>query len=494
MHLRTVAIGTLAVLAAQNITHASSAATSTTIPIQEQAASNLTDFVKGIKLKGVESIATPETLKTPISAPDTSDRSKNPQIQADTDNRSAAAVPNSDEAIAPLFADEQGHPRQEFVAALQARGVLDEFENGSFAPDEMMTEADFAKLLRKTFRADLGNKGVLKDDAQSASKSNQPISRARVLVELAKELKLQATPENNFELDAYFEDASEIPEDLRNSLEAAIANHLISHQPDRPLPTLDGAVTKAEVADFIYRALVRTGEIAPEVADSTLQASAPAAAVAEPLSGSEAYRLPPIESNSTPAANFSPNEARAEAARISTRLDALRNSLQAYRSDAIELPPLGVPDTYLPQTPAIFNGYIWPAQGILTSGYGWRWGRMHKGIDVAGPIGTPIVAAAPGVVTYAGWDDGGYGILVEIQHPDGSITRYAHNNRLLVREGQQVEQGQQISEMGSTGNSTGPHLHFEIHPRGQGAADPMAYLHEGDRNFATYRQLGQGGR
>lgn len=141
-----------------------------------------------------------------------------------------------------------------------------------------------------------------------------------------------------------------------------------------------------------------------------------------------------------------------------------------------ELPPLPGADTYLPSGSPRFNGYMWPAQGVLTSGYGPRWGRMHKGIDIAGPIGTPIVAAGPGVVTYAGWNDGGYGNLVEIQHPDGSLTLYAHNNRLVVQEGQTVDQGQQIAEMGSTGYSTGPHLHFEFYPAGQGAVNPLAYL------------------
>lgn len=141
-----------------------------------------------------------------------------------------------------------------------------------------------------------------------------------------------------------------------------------------------------------------------------------------------------------------------------------------------QLPPLNSPDTYLPNSPAIFTGYIWPAEGVLTSGYGWRWGRMHNGIDIAGPVGTPIFAAASGVVTYAGWNDGGYGNLIEIEHTDGSFTVYAHNNRILVREGQEVDQGQQVAEMGNTGFSTGPHLHFEIHPSGQGAANPIAYL------------------
>ena len=140
-----------------------------------------------------------------------------------------------------------------------------------------------------------------------------------------------------------------------------------------------------------------------------------------------------------------------------------------------DLPPLGSANDYLPGS-AAFEGYIWPAKGVLTSGYGWRWGRMHKGVDIAAPVGTPIVAAAPGVVVTSGWNSGGYGNLVVIQHPDGSRTLYAHNSRLLVRKGQEVEQGQQIAAMGSTGFSTGPHLHFEVHPSGKGATNPMAFL------------------
>ncbi|ACK66235.1 Peptidase M23 [Rippkaea orientalis PCC 8801] len=141
-----------------------------------------------------------------------------------------------------------------------------------------------------------------------------------------------------------------------------------------------------------------------------------------------------------------------------------------------ELPPLSGPDNYLPGAPTQFTGYIWPTKGVLTSGYGRRWGRMHKGIDIAAPIGTPIIAAAPGEVITSGWNSGGYGKLVKVRHPDGSVTLYAHNSRLLVRRGQQVEQGQQIAEMGSTGYSTGPHLHFEVHPNGRGAVNPIAML------------------
>lgn len=140
-----------------------------------------------------------------------------------------------------------------------------------------------------------------------------------------------------------------------------------------------------------------------------------------------------------------------------------------------ELPALSNPEDYIPGE-EVFNGYIWPSQGVLTSGYGRRWGRMHRGIDIAAPVGTPIFAAAGGEVITAGWNSGGYGNLVKVKHSDGSVTLYAHNSRILVRKGQKVKQGQQIAAMGSTGFSTGPHLHFEIHRPGQGAKNPVAFL------------------
>ena len=157
--------------------------------------------------------------------------------------------------------------------------------------------------------------------------------------------------------------------------------------------------------------------------------------------------------------------------------------LQPLEGQIIEpdLPPLSSPEQYLPDSPTQFNGYIWPAKGVLTSGYGMRWGRMHRGIDIAGPIGTPIVAAASGEVVSAGWSSGGYGNLVKLMHPDGSLTLYAHNSRILVHQGQEVEQGQFIAEMGSSGYSTGPHLHFEVHPNGQAAVNPIAYLPSAER-------------
>jgi len=126
--------------------------------------------------------------------------------------------------------------------------------------------------------------------------------------------------------------------------------------------------------------------------------------------------------------------------------------------------------------PSSAQGWIWPTKGVFTSGYGWRWGRMHKGIDVANNVGTPIVAAKAGRVVFSGWHDGGYGYLVTLAHADGSRSLYGHNSRLMVRVGQDVEQGSLISHMGSTGRSTGPHLHFEVHPPSSGAANPLYFL------------------
>ncbi|WP_235109418.1 M23 family metallopeptidase [Acaryochloris sp. 'Moss Beach'] len=154
---------------------------------------------------------------------------------------------------------------------------------------------------------------------------------------------------------------------------------------------------------------------------------------------------------------------------------ATRNLLPQVPS--LELPPLSSVDRYLPSQ--MLPGpqkYLWPAKGVLTSGFGWRWGRPHRGIDIAAPVGTPVIASAPGIVTTAGWNRWGYGNLVEIRHPDGSLTLYAHNHRIKTRVGQSVYQGQQIAEMGSTGLSTGPHTHFELHSAGKGAINPVPFL------------------
>jgi murein DD-endopeptidase MepM/ murein hydrolase activator NlpD len=119
--------------------------------------------------------------------------------------------------------------------------------------------------------------------------------------------------------------------------------------------------------------------------------------------------------------------------------------------------------------------YIKPlAGGHYTSGFGYRWGRLHKGVDWGCPTGTTVYASCAGTVIQAAYS-GGYGNVVVISHPDGRMTRYAHNSKLLVKVGQYVEQGQSIALSGSTGRSTGPHVHFELYINGS-AVNPLNYI------------------
>ena len=120
--------------------------------------------------------------------------------------------------------------------------------------------------------------------------------------------------------------------------------------------------------------------------------------------------------------------------------------------------------------------FAWPTQkGIITSGFGPRGQRLHKGVDIAAASGTRVGAAADGRVIYSDNKQRGYGNLVIVRHKTGYVTVYAHNRRNLVDEGDLVRQGAHIAEVGQTGRSTGPHLHFEIRVDGK-AVDPLVYL------------------
>ena len=126
-------------------------------------------------------------------------------------------------------------------------------------------------------------------------------------------------------------------------------------------------------------------------------------------------------------------------------------------------------------------GYPVRAAHRLTSGFGPRWGRMHNGMDFAGAHATPIYATADGIVKKAGWSSG-FGKLVIIQHDFGFETYYAHNTRMRVKPGQRVSRGQHISDMGSTGRSTGTHLHYEIRRNGR-PLNPKTFINAGRNVF-----------
>ncbi len=121
------------------------------------------------------------------------------------------------------------------------------------------------------------------------------------------------------------------------------------------------------------------------------------------------------------------------------------------------------------------DSFIWPVRGgWISSPYGVRWGKMHEGIDIAVSTGTPVHAVKNGWVRFSGWN-GAYGNVVDINHGDGVLTRYAHNDAILVKNGQFVYQGQVIARSGNTGISTGPHLHFEIRLNNK-PMNPILYL------------------
>lgn len=115
-----------------------------------------------------------------------------------------------------------------------------------------------------------------------------------------------------------------------------------------------------------------------------------------------------------------------------------------------------------------------PVQGNLSSYYGARWGRTHKGIDITAPAGTPIYAADGGTVIYSDWMSG-YGYLIQIDHGNGYVTYYAHCSALYAKVGDKLAQGDMIAAVGSTGNSTGNHLHFEVRSGGS-VCNPLDYV------------------
>ena len=150
---------------------------------------------------------------------------------------------------------------------------------------------------------------------------------------------------------------------------------------------------------------------------------------------------------------------------LQAQSSALAARIRAAQSAAVVPAPTGA---------ASAAGFVWPVHGIFTSGFGWRWGRMHEGIDLAVPNGTSVVASASGTVIVAGWM-GGYGNLVVVDHGNGLATAYGHNTSVTVGVGQSVAQGQLIAYSGNTGHSTGPHVHFEVRVNGS-PVDPLGYL------------------
>nr|WP_304082134.1 peptidoglycan DD-metalloendopeptidase family protein [Mitsuokella multacida] len=156
---------------------------------------------------------------------------------------------------------------------------------------------------------------------------------------------------------------------------------------------------------------------------------------------------------------------------------ALQEELKAQQESMGTPGMVSLPGSFVGSTVSVTTPTGWPARGEVSSPYGLRWNGsdFHPGIDIANDMGTPIVATADGTVTTAGWNAGGYGNMVDIDHGNGITTRYGHAMQVVVSAGQHVRRGQIIAYMGSTGFSTGPHVHYEVRVNGQ-AVNPVSYL------------------
>ncbi len=161
-------------------------------------------------------------------------------------------------------------------------------------------------------------------------------------------------------------------------------------------------------------------------------------------------------------------EDRSEAARIAAEEAAAAAAAEAAEEAAA---------AGLAQLPVAPGDIVMPAVGRLTSGFGARWGTNHNGIDIANRIGTPIYATTDGVVVESG-PASGFGMWVRLAHPDGTTSIYGHINESLVGEGEKVAAGEQIATMGNRGQSTGPHLHFEIWLPGGLKINPLIWLRD----------------
>ena len=134
------------------------------------------------------------------------------------------------------------------------------------------------------------------------------------------------------------------------------------------------------------------------------------------------------------------------------------------------------PEPPTPQKVSVKPDFIWPVKGgVLTSRYGDRHGRKHEGIDIGAKTGTPIRAASGGTVMFSGPGPTGYGLMVIVKHSENLMTVYSHNSKNYVSKNMKVKQGQMLAAVGSTGRSTGPHLHFEVRNDTQ-PMDPLRYL------------------
>ena len=243
---------------------------------------------------------------------------------------------------------------------------------------------------------------------------------------------------------------------------------------EEKMKTLEEKSKTIETLSSQLQDMVKASQPAPVMSTSTGGGQGGASTVPD-----KAKRVSPKDHKKTEAAEHleNPGELLKAIRQLDTKLDSQIKVMVTLRNQLLS-------NTY--QISGSFfkasstTPDIWPVRGSISSTYGFRespggiGSTYHEGIDIAANYGVPVTATASGVVTQATWMDG-YGYLVEIKHEGGVVTRYGHNSALLVTPGQEVEQGTTVALVGSTGNSTGPHCHYEVRINGT-AVDPTYFL------------------
>lgn len=238
-----------------------------------------------------------------------------------------------------------------------------------------------------------------------------------------------------------------------------------------------GLVAAAEAVRAELVALEAAAEAADAIAGrAEAEARAALADLEEVRSQYEAVRaelVRRIAHAETEAAALAQAEAAVRSI-IADREAELRAAAEAAAARQAQCLPQQGRDGCAGEVAGVPSSLLWPTRGVVSSEYGPRWGRMHKGIDIAAPTGEPVRAAETGTVVYSGWVSG-FGNTVIIDHGGGLMTLYAHQHELWVGSGQWVQRGEPIGAVGSTGESTGPHLHLETWHRGE-QVDPRRYF------------------
>jgi murein DD-endopeptidase MepM/ murein hydrolase activator NlpD len=370
--------------------------------------------------------------------------------------------------------------------------------SGAEGPGALQNKIDSAKSKIQAHRS---RERVLTTDISAATRRINTLQSDITQLE-AKQVRLQT------DLDAKRAELAQIQEDLRREqlrlarlrqrlaeARVLLANRLVeiykSDSPDIVTVVLEsnGFRELLERAEFMQRVSSQDAQIIERVTKTKAETAASAA------------RLAKLERRAQEVARAIEGQVQ-QVVTVKTQLVDRRNSFQAVRANKAELLSSTRAsrhaledhlDSLQKEQAAVLaklrtsssapvagpvqhgsSGLIWPVSGPITSGFGYRWGRLHAGVDIAVPVGTPIRAAASGRVAIAGWV-GGYGNYTCIQHAGALSTCYGHQSSIGVSVGQSVSQGQVIGASGNTGHSTGPHVHFETRINGN-PVDPMGYL------------------